>query len=1019
VTSSGTSRTAIVFAAFLVGLLTLAAIFAPRLIDLRSLSPSITAELSRALGQDVRVRGDIFLSLIPRPQLMIRDIATKPYSGTQLALAAGEVRADLSWGDLILGRYAITNVTLRSAEIDGRWADLASVGEAVTQLSFERARLRLHVADPPLVFDGLDGAVSSTANGALTWMTSGVFESAPITMGGKLNAPSKGDGRYGQLTVKLPEADVTIELSGTMSSPEPQGVLAPSFKGRMNLSALHVVDALSLASFADFDLTRWPWSAQPLSISSDIEASAQRISISDTTLGLGDQTARLSGALELTPQPKFNLNAELTNIDAAQWFPTGPSGALQASIPSRASVLDALTQKPWAGAIKVNGTMLRLGDQVARDVTIDLAYDKSEWAIRNAAMTLPGQARVSVAGLWTSASEDAGFTGSWRGDIQDVRGFLSWFSVDSAAIPDGLLANFSASGLVQNNAKLTVLSDVALSFDAMQAKGRLAFGWDQAIPFAIDLDVDRLALDVYAPLIRQGIGAIIGLSPTSGPQASGYGVNPLAPWMGTLAAQRGLVRIAVPILTWRDLLAGPLGIDVAFGDGFVDVRSIAFTDASGAAVWVGGKIKNLDGVPTAESLQFDMKVSDVARFARATRTDIAAPLRAMAPWSMTGAINGSLLDATVALEGKLGPVDANARGKASVADRRLKLDLALDLSHPNANQVRDLAWPGLKFKTKLDGSMTVAAKLKLDGAKLAVNDIAATIGRYGLRGQMDVDQSTQPRSVSATFSNINIDFTALTPLPIFPLPAPGGWRGEVTLSGPHIRSSILDAENFTARFVAVSDSVELAEWQGKLFGGQCQVGLKWSKAPDATTSENAQHLQGQLVLNGADPSLMFDGLTTTSKAQADLSLSFATSAAKPNGWLKALSGTGTARLSLPANAPLKASGLFAPLAAVAQAEGPGGQVPTKQESTASFTIDSGVATLKDLRIQSNAYSAMFDGAVDLNRQTFDLKGTLKLRDRGLIVGPSAQLVLPPTAPMTITGPIAAPTIKLDVSRAQR
>jgi hypothetical protein len=45
-----------------------------------------------------------------------------------------------------------------------------------------------------------------------------------------------------------------------------------------------------------------------------------------------------------------------------------------------------------------------------------------------------------------------------------------------------------------------------------------------------------------------------------------------------------------------------------------------------------------------------------------------------------------------------------------------------------------------------------------------------------------------------------------------------------------------------------------------------------------------------------------------------------------------------------------------------------------------------------------------------------LKGMLKLRDRGLIVGPAAQLVLPPNVPITITGPIAAPTIKLDVSQ---
>ncbi len=1007
-TSSGTPRTALVFAAFLVAVLGLALVFAPRLIDLRSLTPTIAAELSRALGQDVNVRGDVFLSLIPGPQLIIRDVATNAYDGSRIALSAGEVRADLSWRDLALGRYSIETLTLRRPEID--LPVFIAPNGTLPPLRLDHARLRLHRTPSPLLVEGLDASLTPSASGALVWTTSGVVNGIPITFDGKLGVPTKSNSRNCQLTLKLPEADVAIDLSGAVSLVDGR---SPSFKGRASLSALRVADAVSLTAFANDDLSRWTWSTQPLSVSSDIEVDEQRLTLANGDVTFGDQTARLFGSFDFATQPKLNLDLELTNIDAAQWLPIAPPSNSKVQATTGAGFWP---QTNWTAGIKINGTVIKSGNQALRDFSVDLSHSNSEWAIRNAAITLPGQARITLAGLWTAASEDAGFTGSWRGDIQDVRSFLNWLGIDSAAIPADRLSSFSASGLIQNNEKLTVLSDLLVAFDATQATGRISFSRDKAAPFAIDLDVDRLALDAYAPLVKQGINAIIGLSPTSNAQNSGYGINPLVPWLGNLTSQRGLVRVAVPSLTWRDVLAGPLGVDVAFGDGVIDIRSIAFTDASGAAAFLGGKIKNLDGVPTAERLQFDVKIGDVARFARATRSELSAPLRALAPWSVAGAINGSLLDATVSVDGKLGSVTGSLRGRASFTERDAKLNATLDVSHPNASQLRSAAWPGVKFTSALDGPMAISAKIKLDGKKVEVADIAASIGRNHLSGKVEVDRAAQPKLVNVNIADIDIDFTALTPLPVMPIPPPGAWQGEITYAGTRLKTSLLDASAFSARFVAALDSIELAEWQGKLFGGPAQAGLKWSKSPNGVNNTSLHQLQGQIVLGGADPLRVFGVQAAPSKAQADLTISFSAAAPTPLGWLAALSGAGTFKMAVPANAALKFAGVFAPIAAAAHAESPTGSIVARQEASASFSISNGVATTQDLKVQSNAYGGTFMGAVNMREQTFDLMGTLRLRDRGLIAGPSAQLVLPPSVPMTITGPMATPTIKLDLDQ---
>ncbi|MSO98228.1 MAG: AsmA family protein [Rhodospirillaceae bacterium] len=995
---SGTARTALVFISVVLVLLGAAALFAPRLIDVRGLSPTIAAELSRALGHDVRVKGEVLLSLVPGPRLIVKDIATTTQESGAFALTAEEARADLSWRDLVLGRYTIARLSLVRPSIETNWNDMPALGGEVPRLSIERGHLSLRGATQALTFESADIELTPSSNGSLSWTLNGLAEGLAVSVTGKLNAPARNGNRNVQATLRLPEADVTLDLSGMVS--------AAVFTGNAVISALRAADALSVSGLLDLDTARWPWSGQPLAMTANVVIDSDQIAFNSGEAKLGDQAATFSGRAGLG-EPTFALVVEVNKADAGTWLPARPANATPQQRQTLATVLGL--DREWRGEVKLNAPNMRLGSQTLRDGRLDAEREKGQWNIRDAALTLPGQSRVSFAGLLSSDAESPSVEGSWRWAAQDLRALLAWLDIDAQSVAAGRLSSLSASGTIQASNRLVALGDVAIAFDATQAVGRISFGWDRELPTVIDLDIDHLALDAYWPLLRRAAAM------DNNATGSGYGINPLAPWLGMLASQKGTLRAAVQQLTWRDAAAGRLGLDLAFDGGVADIRSLAFEDASGAALWVGGKIRNLDTIPTADSLQLNLKVSDIPRFIRAARADVPPVLQALSPWSMTAALNGSLLDASVAIDGKLGAVEVKARGVAGLVGAAPKLDTLIELRHPDADALRKTMWGAAAPATKIGGAASAAAKLKYESGLWTLDEANVAFGPFGTKARATLAETNGRRSVNVTMSELNLDLTALSAAQILPVPLPGGWEGEVTLSGRLLKSAYVDARDFSARFVATPDAVELAEWNGRLFDGPAQVALKWAK----NTERVAHRLQGQIVINGANPALIIDGLPLAPRGQADITLNFEADAQTPQAWLAHASGSGSMKLAVPANTAMKNTGLLAPLSAVMRAESQDAKAAAPVTGSATFAMTNGIVSTTDLAIGANAYAGTFGGSIDLNRKLFDLKGTLRLKDRGLIVGPSAQLVLPPVVPMSVSGPMTAPTIKLDTSGVQR
>jgi hypothetical protein len=655
--------------------------------------------------------------------------------------------------------------------------------------------------------------------------------------------------------------------------------------------------------------------------------------------------------------------------------------------------------------------LARLGTQSAREIRIALARADESWNVRAASAILPGQTRLSFAGFLrgddaTGATAD----GSWQADVQDGRGLLAWLGLDTTGLPPERLATLRASGTLQSSASLIVFNDLHLAVDASTAQGRIAVGLDDRAPLTVDLDIDRLALDAYGPLV----GTLVAppQAAPAQPNASGYSLAPIAPWLADLARLRASFRLGVEQATWRDVLAGRLGVDLVFADGAAEIRSLALEDPQGAALWIGGRVESLDAVPAFKNLQIEAKVTDMARFGRILRADWPPPVRNLAPWTATATLNGTWVESALTLDGSLGGITFRSRGTIGAVEGKMKLDTAIDASHPDIAVLRRKIWPGQTFAADVAGALALSGKMAVTEGRVSMSGLRLAVGSRRLTGDMSAIPSE--RRFDATITDIDFDLRPWAPTLPPPPMLPMGWTGEVTLAGPRWRSFGVDAREFSATLSAVPDEIKLSAWSGTLFDGAAQMAMTWSRTVDDTAPNTKRRVfKGQVTVRGADAGLLLGEAApapANRRAAADIALGLAASGLTVEEMMASLTGSGTLGLKVPPGA--KPAGALSALSALVRDEAPDGRSAAALEAQASFAIENAAIIVTDGKLLTNAYTGSLRGSADLARRALDLAGTLKLKDRALIVGEAARLVLPPTTSFTVKGALDAPTVSL-------
>jgi large subunit ribosomal protein L24 len=331
--------------------------------------------------------------------------------------------------------------------------------------------------------------------------------------------------------------------------------------------------------------------------------------------------------------------------------------------------------------------------------------------------------------------------------------------------------------------------------------------------------------------------------------------------------------------------------------------------------------------------------------------------------------------------------------------------------------------------------VTAHAGVALDGSKLSITDLAATIGKSSLHGNLAVDW-TSPIGVDGDIKAGDVDAASVVGL-LLGLPANADssaapWSTAKVGGGAF--TAMTGAVNFTFDRAALTptlmatdlkgiarfgpSAILLDNIEGGFAGGHVAGALRFSRTPDGLAAHVALDLADTDAATIAGPLMNVTGGKLTWKIESE---GFG---ASPLSLVNSLHGRAAVTLKDVQFAGLEAGAFAAAKAAAGQASPidmgkvqsavtavlAGGHLVVPQ-GNAPITIVSGAMDLNHLTLQAQGGAQLaFNGAIDLGRAAVDARMTLSEA-----APPSALIAMRPELSVNLKGPLSAPQRTLDLS----
>ncbi len=472
-----------------------AALTVPYLVNWDAERGLIEAQLSKLLGQQVKIRGGIDLKLLPTPYLQLADLEVKdPAAGSDIR--ADELHLEIALPPLMRGEVDFVEARLLRPRLrlriehDAMALPWPAHGVA-EQMQFERISVEdgtVAIDDPATGrnFRFTNIALSAAAS-ALTgpFAAQGTFDAAGAPTAFQFSTGERhGDRLHFRLIVdesgRYPGVDLDADLLFVPHA-------LPSIDGAIRLSG-HQRDILAL-----------PWQ-----LSGALHAELRKASLANLDLRLGDEdrAANLSGAaaFDLGSKPHVNLTLKAQQIDLDKLLTTktGP--------PPMQRLADAFEQV--AKSENFGGLPLRLAwsaDSVllGGETLTHVAASTATLGKQSIALSFkadgPGLSHLSADGTL-----DAGiapqFTGRIDASADDVRRLEEWLAASLPQTGPANAAPLVSSFAIRGNAAISrvgfVGSDLSLRVNGSTLSGTLAY------TKAVGPDAARLFADLSAPALE-------------------------------------------------------------------------------------------------------------------------------------------------------------------------------------------------------------------------------------------------------------------------------------------------------------------------------------------------------------------------------------------------------------------------------------------------------------------------------------------------------------------------------------
>jgi uncharacterized protein involved in outer membrane biogenesis len=736
----------LICAAGLIGLLIVALLVAPGLIDLDARKAEVIAAVKKATGRDLVLDGPVSLSLLPVPTATVTGVKFFNVAGAKNPnmVEVKSVTVRFSLLALLVGGIDVSEVTLVEPKIvlevnaEGKpnWEFTPSVAEAKPAAPRPGTPLpvslgRVAIENGTLIFSDSQAGLSVVAEKANFSASVGSID-GPYSLAGNATingTPLRLDLAVGAKAASGHTAEVALEAGGgKLSFNGTLSELGPNARavGLTSSSADNLIAfAETLVRIAGQPEPRLPpLLAGKFSFDGSIDVSQTAVAAKDFRLALGQDS--FSGSLALTLKPALAVEGKLAaaKLDLDRWLaavarPAEPEPPVPP--PAGSSAAPAPPVGPSLLASMAAKLALDVGEvvyhrQPVRNVVIELEAKGGAVAVPKLSAILPGDMVLQASSTFSGDPARPGVSGEFSLVGPKLRETLAWLEIDVSSLPANKLTRVTMKGRMASSGGNVQVSDAVFELDDLKGSGGIVVTFVE--PLSIVTQVEFATLDLDSFLVpasaAQGATAPVASSAASVPPVPG-------PSLG--------LKAKVAKLIWRQQTIDGVAVDVALRGSTLRLNDISVSNLAGARLAVRGTVRHYSAPQPRPDIAFNFEAPDMDR----VLTLLGATPAGLGAVTASGGVAGSLEQLS------LREFTVNGLGQSVQANGALALPGAAQGAPKSAAYKGSVVLNGQALEGSIEASLTGRTNVTAD-LKASVLDLdriggAAASPRAPGRGQ--------------------------------------------------------------------------------------------------------------------------------------------------------------------------------------------------------------------------------------------------------------------------------------------
>ncbi|VAX03761.1 hypothetical protein MNBD_ALPHA03-778 [hydrothermal vent metagenome] len=658
----------------------------PSFLNWNEYKTQIEQTASNYTGRDVKIKGDISLSLLPMTALSVKDVTMSNIEGGKaeniLSLKSLDIQVSFpsALSSIFGGRVKVKKFILvdpivaLEALSDGRvnWVldaqiDAQGAGTEKQATTKDISLENFQIVNGQISFEDMaskqmellrkinTNVQADSIKGPFVIAGSARYKGLGIDLDLKL-----GKNRQGK---KMPVTLALLTLDKRVAAKVIGGIIfnekSPSFTGKLEMTARDAGDILNAVDrFKGLKNPDHVKIGQAFALDIVVDVRGDKITVNEVNMRVGQSRGQGNG--HITLGEKVNIQAEfsINKLDIDPLLPVLEE--YQKNRPNE-TALRPQTENGKADNIvnRLSGNVdLKLGalkynGKIASQIMLKLFAKEGIIGISTLQARMPGGASLAFKGQITppDALEKTGIalTGDMVVKASNLRGMLDWLKLDTADIPAGQLTQFSYKSGLKVTSDLMQLYEMNGKLDAIHYQGGISYAIAPRPSYGITLNLKNLNLDSYViqekkPL-NETANETIDLKKIFA-QLSEFDVN---------------YTIALSNITAGGFKIRSGQLNGLLLDGELDAKTIRFNDVAGVNIKASGRGANFGSKPEF-TLTLSADAKSLAGLQRNIKSDYFIDLRKLGDMKLTASLSSTLEKMDVDIKSHFGVKKLNVIG---------------------------------------------------------------------------------------------------------------------------------------------------------------------------------------------------------------------------------------------------------------------------------------------------------------------------------------------------------------------